>query len=58
MPSEMEKKHPNYWLNDTDEGGKNMFEKEFLEAQLKRLGKDLNWSYHKITSLKQGKKLI
>ena len=57
MPSEMEKKHPNYWLNDTDEGGKNMFEKEFLEAQLKRLGKDLNWSYHKITSLKQGKKL-
>ena len=37
MPSEMEKSHPNFWLNDTDEGGKNMFEKDFLEAQLKRL---------------------
>jgi CheY-like chemotaxis protein len=57
MPSEMEKTYPNYWLNDTDEGGKNMFEKEFLETQLKRLGKNLNWSYHKITSLRQGKKL-
>ena len=57
MPSEMEKSHPNFWLNDTDEGGKNMFEKDFLEAQLKRLGKTLNWSYHKISSLRQGKKL-
>ena len=57
MPSEMEKLYPNLWLNDTDEGGKNMFEKDFLEAQLQRLGKKLNWSYHKISSLKQGKKL-
>ncbi len=57
MPSEMEKLHPNLWLNDTDEGGKNMHEEEFLAAQLKRLGKDLNWSYHKISSLRQGKKL-
>ncbi|WP_432410448.1 PglZ domain-containing protein [Rasiella sp. SM2506] len=57
MPSEMEKLHPDYWLNDTEEGGKNMFEKQFLEAQLKRLNKNLNWSYHKISSLKQGKRL-
>jgi len=58
MPSEMEKLHPEYWLNDTDEGGKNMHEKEFLAAQLSRLGKSLQWSYHKISSLKQGKKLV
>jgi len=58
MPSEMEKQHPDLWLNDTDEGGKNMHEKEFLEAQLKRLNLDLNWSYHKISSLKQGKRLV
>ena len=57
MPSDMEKLHPNYWLNDTDEGGKNMYEKEFLEAQLKRLGVNVKWSYHKISSLKQGKRL-
>lgn len=58
MPSEMEKMHPDLWLNDTEEGGKNMKEAEFLEAQLKRLGLKLNWSYHKISSLKQGKKLV
>ncbi|HBR54540.1 MAG TPA: PglZ domain-containing protein [Flavobacteriaceae bacterium] len=57
MPSDMEKLHPDYWLNDTDEGGKNLYEKQFLEAQLKRLGKSLSWSYHKISSLKQGKRL-
>ena len=56
-PADMEKLHPNYWRNDTDEGGKNLYEKEFLGLQLDRLGLDLNWSYHKITSLRQGKKL-
>lgn len=56
-PLDMEKKHPNWWKNDTDEGGKNLFEKEFLGAQLRRLGLDLKWDYHKISSLKQGKQL-
>ena len=57
MPSEMEKTHPTLWLNDTEEGGKNLYEKEFLEAQLNRLELKLNWSYHKISNLKQGKRL-
>ena len=58
MPSEMEKLFPKYWLNDTDEGGKNMFEEEFLQSQLKRLGQDLKFEYHKISSLKAGKRLV
>ncbi len=58
MPSEMEKLHPEYWKNDTDEGGKNLYENEFLRAQLKRLGKDnLKYEYHKITNISSGKKL-
>ena len=57
MPLEMAQKHPNYWKDDTDEGGKNLYEKEFLEAQLKRLRKDIKFSYHKITTLKNGKQL-
>ncbi|MEM8927309.1 MAG: response regulator [Bacteroidota bacterium] len=56
-PLEMEKHHRDWWKNDTDEGGKNLFEAEFLGAQLKRLGLNLNWEYHKISSLKQGKQL-
>lgn len=59
MPSDMEKLYPNYWKNDTDEGGKNLFEAEFLETQMKRLSLDyLNYEYYKITNLKSGKKLV
>lgn len=59
MPRDMEKMHPEFWKNDTDEGGKNLYEAEFLEAQMKRLGlTHLKHEYHKITSLKNGKKLV
>ena len=57
LPSEIEKKFPNLWKNEEDEGGKNMHEKDFLEANLKRLGKNVKWSYHKITNVEAGKKL-
>lgn len=56
-PLEMEQKHPNYWKNDTDEGGKNLFEEEFLQEQLKRLQQNIKLGYHKITNLKNGKQL-
>lgn len=58
MPSEIEKRFPKLWLNEDDEGGKNMHEKEFLEANLTRLGKKGKWSYHKITTHDGGKKLV
>jgi hypothetical protein len=58
-PLDMERLHPKLWKNDTDEGGKNLFENEFLQGQLKRLGlQNLKTSYHKITNLKAGKKLV
>jgi len=57
MPSEMQKMYPNYWKNDTDEGGKNLYENEFLTEQIKRLGLNIKHEYFKITNLKAGKKL-
>ena len=55
----MEKMHPNFWKNDTDEGGKNLHEADFLEAQMKRLGlSHLKHEYYKITNLKNGKRLV
>ena len=57
MPSEMQRIHPNYWKNDTDEGGKNLYENEFLTEQIKRLGLNIKHEYFKITNLKAGKKL-
>ena len=59
MPSEMQKRHPDWWKNDDDEGGKNMFEELYLQAQLQRLGKGkLKLSYHKITNIDAGRKLV
>jgi hypothetical protein len=56
-PAEMEKQHPNYWKNDTDEGGKNLFENDFLTAQLKRLSLDIKHEYYKITNMPKGREL-
>jgi len=58
-PLEMEKQFPQYWRNDVEEGGKNLYEAEFLTAHLKRLGLGLNikQEYFKITNLTNGKKL-
>ncbi len=57
-PLEMEKQFPQYWKNDPEEGGKNLFEAEFLTAQLKRLRLDIKQDYFKITNLAGGKKLV
>jgi len=57
MPLEMEQKYPNYWKNDTDEGGKNLYEEAFLNAQLDRLNQNIKTAYYKITNLKNGKQL-
>jgi DNA-binding response OmpR family regulator len=58
MPSEIEKKYPQYWVQEHEEGTKNQFEKELLQTQLKRLGKDFSMSYNKILTLAQGKKMV
>ncbi|UGS20061.1 T9SS response regulator signal transducer PorX [Flavobacterium cyclinae] len=57
LPLEMEKKFPQYWKNDIDDGGKNLYEGEFLSEQLKRLGLNIKQEYYKITNFKDGKKL-
>ena len=57
-PLEMEKQFPQYWKNDIEEGGKNLFEAEFLTAHLKRLGLNIKQDYFKITNLAAGKKLV
>ena len=56
-PLEMEKQHPQYWKNDTDEGGKNLYENEFLTAQIKRLNLDIKHEYFKITNMPKGRDL-
>ena len=59
LPSEIEKRFPDKWKNDEDEGGKNMFEEDFFIDQLQRLGKkDSKHSYTKITNIDFGRKVV
>lgn len=57
MPSEIEKRFPQLWFNDDEEGGKNLHEQEFLDDHLKRLKKNYKFSYSKITNHEAGKEL-
>ena len=58
-PSEIASKYPKKWLNDEDEGGKNMFEEDFLIDQLSRNHmSDFKSSYTKITNIDFGRKVI
>ena len=58
-PLEIQQRYPQFWLNDDDEGGKNLFEDKFLAEQIKRLyRKDIKHSYHKILTLEQGRDVL
>ena len=58
MPSEIEKRYPNLWLNENDEGGKNMHEEELLAENLKRNNKKVKMSYNKVVKLDFAKRLV
>src|SRR5690606_6252029 len=56
MPLDMEKRYPDMWQNDEDEGGKNLHEGDFIADQIKRImRKDCKFSYNKILTLEQGR---
>ena len=58
MPLEMAEQHPNLWVGEDVDGGKNNHESEFLNAQINKLGLSIKTSYHKITHISQGKSLV
>ncbi|MBK7958362.1 MAG: PglZ domain-containing protein [Bacteroidetes bacterium] len=54
-PLEIQQKFPQYWKYDDDEGGKNLFESELLQAQLKANFKDeIKSHYVKILNHESG----
>ncbi|OFX25029.1 MAG: two-component system response regulator [Bacteroidetes bacterium GWA2_31_9] len=58
MPSEIQKLFPDIWLNDEDDGGKNMHEEELLKRNLSRNGLTDKFFYEKVFNNKAGKKII
>ncbi|MEM9820921.1 MAG: response regulator [Bacteroidota bacterium] len=56
MPAEIQEYYPNWWLNDNEKGGKNMYEKELLGEQIKRtFRKEVKWDYFKVTNVNKAK---
>jgi CheY-like chemotaxis protein len=59
LPSEIERLYPNWWKNDTDEGGKNLFEKELFGEQIRRsFRKPVKFDYVKVLNAAQAKDLL
>ncbi|MGI5821486.1 MAG: PglZ domain-containing protein [Bacteroidales bacterium] len=57
MPIEISKKYPQYWVGESEEGGKNQHEQALLEEYLKRYGKNVKLSFSKVLNLDFGKKV-
>ncbi|MDZ4839631.1 MAG: bifunctional response regulator/alkaline phosphatase family protein [Bacteroidota bacterium] len=56
-PLEISKRFPSMWVNDEEEGGKNLHEEAFLRDFFTRRRMDMKISYHKITNLDAGRQL-
>ncbi len=58
MPADIQKRYPDWWLNDSDDGGKNNFEKDLLLEQTNRtFHKEMKVDYVKITKVAYAKQL-
>lgn len=58
MPKDIEKIYPDWWLNDNEEGGKNMKEGDLLKSQFSRLvRREVKTDYIKITNSYAAKQL-
>jgi CheY-like chemotaxis protein len=56
LPVEIERNYPIEWKNDDEQGGKNLYEKQFLGDNLKHLKlNNIKWDYLKITNNEDGK---
>ncbi len=58
MPSEIERHYKEWWKNDNEKGGKNMYEHQLLKEQIGRLvRKDIRFDYAKVTNVSYAKEV-
>ena len=58
MPSEIERKYPQWWVNEDEEGYKNQYEDRLLEENLRRHGLEVKQSYYKVLNAQYGRRLV
>ena len=57
-PLEINRRYPDKWVSEEENEGKNLHEEFFLNENLRRQQINIKSSYHKITNLNAGKKLV
>ena len=57
MPGQIAASMPSFWINDDEEEGKNNFEEELFRKLLARKGLNCKWSYAKVSSSAESKKV-
>ena len=57
-PLEINRRYPDKWVSEEENEGKNLHEEFFLNENLRRHQLNIKSSYHKITNLNAGKKLV
>jgi len=57
FPYDISEKFPKYWVNDDEDGGKNLHEADFLKEQIIRKRLNIKHSYHKIITADDGKQI-
>ena len=57
MPSTIAETMPEFWISEEEEEGKNNFEEALFKRQLERNRLNYKWSYNKISSTQEGKKV-
>ncbi len=58
LPLQIQQMFPDLWVEEDEEEGKNLFEKELLQTQLQRFRKNYTFSYHKISDSNSCERLI
>ena len=57
LPSEMARIHPDLWVGEDIDDGKNNAEDQFLERHIRKNNLPMKFSYHKIKKLEEGRDL-
>ncbi len=57
MPYEIQRLHPEHWVFDEEDAGKNLFEEELLHRHIQRLGKNYKVHYEKTGTLRSDSQL-
>ena len=58
MPLAIDKLMPEKWLNDNEDGGKNMYEEEFLRRLIAQTGRKYKLSFDKLVRPEAGRRLL